>query len=465
MGGERTINIDLSLFTGGKNKSRNSSSDEGIGSSSGGHNRTIRKERKTRPKPKGPSATSLRKNLLAKIKEHQQKENSEPKHKEPEKTAVSHSGNTSYGDLDGNAFEDEFTRSLAYLSALAKTRETTRTDKKRQKTRLKFRNPNNQTPTNNTTALQPTTNVAVNNKSTSISLLRPKPQIQSVPYHGGSRISHNATTQSVPAVPRSSVIRPVVSHNKTMRQIPEQPMGISSVGKNVPEISLEMPPELDNTPKVEVQVLPTPGPAVHIKSDPPYGVMKGGTKPTYRSYTKTQRNPSSVVTTKTPQKPTGALSNPKPVISATEHMRNETNTRLKRPLEKKLVIPANNYKQPTESASSLNAGSKPRRRSKTVRRITSTRHFKLGKDAKRRVISVFIKNNKTRRRIKLEIGQLKRVPIKDVKTYLRKHNLLKVGSSAPNDVLRHLYEQSILSGDVHNLAKDTLIHNFMNDKE
>ena len=78
---------------------------------------------------------------------------------------------------------------------------------------------------------------------------------------------------------------------------------------------------------------------------------------------------------------------------------------------------------------------------------------------------MFIKNNKTRRRVKLEIGQLKQVPIKDVKSYLRKHNLLKVGSSAPNDVLRQMYEQSVLSGDVHNLAKDTLIHNFMNDKE
>ena len=60
---------------------------------------------------------------------------------------------------------------------------------------------------------------------------------------------------------------------------------------------------------------------------------------------------------------------------------------------------------------------------------------------------------------------MKRVPITDVKSYLRKHNLLKVGSSAPNDVLRHMYEQSVLSGDIHNLAKDTLIHNFLSNGE
>jgi hypothetical protein len=251
-----------------------------------------------------------------------------------------------------------------------------------------------------------------------------------------------------------------------MRQLPERPTGLSGIStKNAPDISLEMPPELDNTPKVEVQVLPTPGPAVPIKSDPPYGVLKGGTKPTYRSYTKTQRNPSSIVTTQTPQKLHNTPSKPKSVISATEHVRNETTSRLKMPREKKLVIPTDSSKPSTGGTTSSMSSSKPKRRSKTVKRTTSTRHFKLGKDAKRRVISVFIKNNKTRRRVKLEIGQLKRVPIKEVKTYLRKHNLLKVGSSAPNDVLRQLYEQSVLSGDVHNLAKDTLIHNFMNDKE
>ena len=89
----------------------------------------------------------------------------------------------------------------------------------------------------------------------------------------------------------------------------------------------------------------------------------------------------------------------------------------------------------------------------------------MGKDAKKRVISVLVKNNKTRRLIKQEVGELKKTPIKEVKKYLRKHNLLKVGSAAPNDVLRLLYEQSVLTGDVYNMSKDTLIHNFLHDKE
>ncbi len=79
-------------------------------------------------------------------------------------------------------------------------------------------------------------------------------------------------------------------------------------------------------------------------------------------------------------------------------------------------------------------------------------------------MSVLIKNAQTRRRVQTEQAQLKRKSILDVKNYLRSKNLLKVGSDAPNDVLREMYEQSILAGLVENKAKETLIHNYFNDK-
>ena len=40
-----------------------------------------------------------------------------------------------------------------------------------------------------------------------------------------------------------------------------------------------------------------------------------------------------------------------------------------------------------------------------------------------------------------------------------------MGSTAPNDVLRMMYESCILTGDVKNENGDILVHNYLNSKE
>ena len=57
-------------------------------------------------------------------------------------------------------------------------------------------------------------------------------------------------------------------------------------------------------------------------------------------------------------------------------------------------------------------------------------------------VGVLVKSKKTRRLIKNEIGVLKRKSIQEVKDYLRKHNLTKIGSSAPEHIIRYIYENS-----------------------
>jgi hypothetical protein len=39
--------------------------------------------------------------------------------------------------------------------------------------------------------------------------------------------------------------------------------------------------------------------------------------------------------------------------------------------------------------------------------------------------------------------------------------MLKVGSDAPPDVLRNMYESAKLTGDVNNVNKTVILHNFM----
>ena len=98
-------------------------------------------------------------------------------------------------------------------------------------------------------------------------------------------------------------------------------------------------------------------------------------------------------------------------------------------------------------------------------RQTITRKYKLGKQGN--FVSVLIKNGETRRNIQKEQGLLKKKSINEIKKYLYDKKLLKVGSDAPPDVLRNMYENAIMSGDVNNINGEVLLHNFIssNDKD
>ena len=85
--------------------------------------------------------------------------------------------------------------------------------------------------------------------------------------------------------------------------------------------------------------------------------------------------------------------------------------------------------------------------------MTTLKH-KLGKSGRK--VCVLIKNHQTRKQIQREYGALKQKKISEVRTYLKKHNLLKGGSVAPNDVLKATYEQAILAGEINNNNSETL---------
>ena len=86
--------------------------------------------------------------------------------------------------------------------------------------------------------------------------------------------------------------------------------------------------------------------------------------------------------------------------------------------------------------------------------------YKLGKYDNK--VSIFIKNRDTRKQVRQEHTKLKKTSIIDVKNYLRRHNLIKTGSNAPNDVLRELYEAAMLGGEINNVSKENLLHNYFN---
>lgn len=409
---QKTISIDPDFFV----RTEKSKSSSSSGSKMRGNRETLRREKKAKPKmPKGPSSNTLRKNLLARIKDHQLREQKEFQ-KKSETSLISKPQSKS-----SNEFDDEFSKSLAYLSELAKATEMRRHEKKHKH--------------KNTLTL----------KTSSMRNQRPP-----TAYHRNDSIRNPEVSLNLP----SDLAEPMYEVNVLPTRTPETNL-TSSQTINIPKESIPEKQTAVSTISV-------------VNKDVPYGILRGGNKPTYREYTrkhfsnyKNVSNDNSHIATDNNSNNTirpGTTSGQpimihdyvKPqVVSVREQMLNEMKMKRQEASQSKLVIP----KLPKQ------------KRMKTIKRTTSKRKFKLGKDGKKRVISVLIKNNATRRQVKLELGRLKTVPLKDVRHYLKRHGLLKVGSVAPPDVLRMIYEQSVLSGDIHNTAKETLIHNFLNDKE
>ena len=55
------------------------------------------------------------------------------------------------------------------------------------------------------------------------------------------------------------------------------------------------------------------------------------------------------------------------------------------------------------------------------------------------------------------------MPLSDINVYLKKQNLIKIGSAAPADVVRQIYESALLAGEITNSNSDILLHNLLKD--
>lgn len=228
---------------------------------------------------------------------------------------------------------------------------------------------------------------------------------------------------------------------RSMKRTKKQKHMIPPGGKK-PDIfvNTELPKEMDmNTiqpPPVHVGEMPSVNVAVHSGSiaeqprrhnqtvkhkEPLYSSLKNGSRPTFRELM-TKGVPAEV----------GA---PAPI-----------------------QVGASAITVRREKLAALRAKHQGPKRPMREKRI-KTYKYSLGK--KDRNVGVLIKNNVTRRNVKKAHADLKKTSILDIKKYLKQHNLLKSGSDAPPDVLRQLYEQTRLAGEIQNNNSDNLLHNYL----
>jgi hypothetical protein len=225
--------------------------------------------------------------------------------------------------------------------------------------------------------------------------------------------------------------------------------------------------------------------------DVPYGCLRGGIKPTYRTYHRNQnthvQNTNHHNTTlkkslfsETQSPPQQAELDPMiqerqrklREIQMNSHAKQTVANQNAETNESMTTATADETNDATTNDANTNDATTndpintmvPTKIKKEIKQ-TITKKYRLGKHASGKIVGVFIKNSDTRRKIQEEHGVLRRESIVEIRKYLHDHGLIKVGSDAPPDVLRNIYESAKMTGDVNNTNKHVMLHNFLKSDE
>jgi hypothetical protein len=239
-------------------------------------------------------------------------------------------------------------------------------------------------------------------------------------------------------------------HNSTLKKYPNpQPNSILlQPNQSVPlneNVQLEFPTEFSLPLQQSIYKEP-PMPIARPLVPPSYGCLKNGSLPTYRNWKhQTQRVYPPIQN----QPNTNLYDNPEPFISSNEM-----------PSEKVRAI---GIMKTIAKAEEQLAPKKNNIRYLKRRKIYK-RTYRVGRSKTVPKIGVLISNRTLRNRTTEQTHLLKQIPIQEVRKYLIKKGFIKIGTTAPNDVLRKMYESVLLiCGDVQNHNPDNLLYNFIND--
>jgi len=271
---------------------------------------------------------------------------------------------------------------------------------------------------------------------------------------------------------KTSIINP---HNKTLKHYPDY----GKPGIVEPIINTTLPIELiqnDFTNKITETIQQSNNPVlINYKHYPPptYGCLKNGSLPTFRTWkNQTQRNTSTPILNYTPI-----------ISSNTEHNQNNHIDNHKINMVSSVVSNTNPIQQSNKMNNNMieksiitqniekmtninNQNNQKYRKFVKKQKKTLRRTYNVGKSKMYPKISVLVSNKTIRNNITTKSQLLKQVPIQEIKKYLIKKGFIRIGSIAPNDVLRKMYETSILMcGEIQNHNPDNLLYNYLHNSE
>jgi len=384
-----------------------SSSLSGSGSTSI-NNTTLKRQRKTKPQATTLLRHTLKQNLLQKIKEHQSRN---------EETPGNHSNNSN-NNPSNQDLANQFKMSTNYLEHLMHKKKEARVHNKKS-LRSQMQQPQ---------MVQP-------------QMVQPQmvqPQMQQ------------------PQMVQPQMVQPPQMQEVSLELPPELQINTVMMHSVIPPIVQEQSDPLNSEPLDSVPATQIPNPAV--LNDVPYGCLRNGNKPTFRTYHRNrgQSDHHHNTTVKHPLfSGTGTTAITVPIPSDVTDFDSTADPMIQERQRKLREIQENSQKSNTS-----NAITEPIKQKNKIKQ-TITKKYKLGKTPGSNVVGVLIKNSDTRRRIQEEHGILRRDSIVDIRKYLHEHGLVKVGSDAPPDVLRNIYESAKMTGEISNTNKNVMLHNFL----
>jgi hypothetical protein len=246
----------------------------------------------------------------------------------------------------------------------------------------------------------------------------------------------------------------------------------SEINKNPSSSSSSSPSPLNNTikhhPIIEqpdtLFFQPLLSSSFNKTNEPKYGCLKNGKLPTYKTFMNKTRHNSTInvnpqIIISNPSQQTGKIKfdnknnvNGFSSLNNNEnenHNNQDTISEMKK-LQDKIFKNNQAYKIP-----------KYLKKKKTFKKT-----FHLGKSKYHPQVSVLIPNKTVRTRITTQSQLLKQVPIENVKKYLITNGFIKIGSNAPDDVLRKIYESAnMIGGEVTNHNSENLLYNYLNSND